>query len=215
MSMMIARGTTRRIDLIEMKSAARESVCGLSCVGWGLAGAVALKADQLRWLPGQRNLRYDIAGFVTLMKNWPLSCEAEFEFLVEQETDGKKEFVWIQEKINMINMIASSCEKLGVDHPIDRHARIDDGMLSMVFMGGKHSRTEAAVAGRSMKNGNYLGEHKYMNNYRVKEFKMKPTSETDVPLLIDGDPWGLNEVHVRVLHQAVTVFAKPPKAAPV
>lgn len=153
MSLMIARGTTRRIDLIQMKSAARESVCGLSCVGWGLAGAVALKADQLRWLPGQRNLRYDIAGFVTLMKNWPLNCEAEFEFLAEQETDGKKKFVWIKEKINMINMIASSCEKLGVDHPIDREARIDDGMLSMVFMGGKHSRTEAAIAGRSMKSG--------------------------------------------------------------
>ena len=39
--------------------------------GWGMAGAVALKADELRWIPGQKKMRYDIAGFVTMMK---VSC---------------------------------------------------------------------------------------------------------------------------------------------
>jgi hypothetical protein len=34
----------------------------------GLAGAVALKADELRWIPGQKQMRYDIAGFVTILQ---------------------------------------------------------------------------------------------------------------------------------------------------
>eukprot|EP00040_Diaphanoeca_grandis_P008022 m.43466 g.43466 ORF g.43466 m.43466 type:complete len:799 (+) comp19380_c0_seq1:87-2483(+) len=215
-ALMVARGVTRKIDLIEMKSE-DATVCGLSCVGWGLAGAVALKADQLRWLPGQRNFRYDIAGFVTLMKNWPLDCAADFEFLTKVESEKNEDsedtntpkFEWKKESIQMINMIATNCERLGVDHPIDREAKIDDGLLSVVFMGGAHSRTDAARAGRSMKSGNYLAEHKLMSQYRVSEFKMTPTSATDIPLLIDGDPWGIAPVHVKVHHQKLTVFCKP------
>ncbi len=37
-------------------------------MGWGLAGAVGLQADKLRWLPGQKKFRYDIAGFITMMR---------------------------------------------------------------------------------------------------------------------------------------------------
>jgi hypothetical protein len=38
-----------------------------SVFGWGMAGAVALKADKLRWIPGQKKARYDIAGAVTML----------------------------------------------------------------------------------------------------------------------------------------------------
>ena len=36
-------------------------------MGWGLAGAVGLQADKMRWVPGQKQARYDIAGFITLL----------------------------------------------------------------------------------------------------------------------------------------------------
>jgi hypothetical protein len=39
-----------------------------SCVGWGIAGAVALQADKMRWVPGQKQARYNIAGLVTFLK---------------------------------------------------------------------------------------------------------------------------------------------------
>ena len=32
-----------------------------------MAGAVALNADKLRWIPGQKKARYDIAGAVTML----------------------------------------------------------------------------------------------------------------------------------------------------
>lgn len=102
----VAKGVTRKIDVIEYMSEeehifalvshgtrggtrkavraargqCRACVCTIpfiadlrpcssskSMFGWGLAGAVSLKADQLRWLPGQKKARYDIAGAVTLL----------------------------------------------------------------------------------------------------------------------------------------------------
>lgn len=156
-SLMVAEGRTRKVDVLEMKAAPTtgpdgetlsegRSVAGLSCIGWGLAGAVASKADQLRWLPGQRQFRYDIAGFVTLMKNWPLHCEADFEFLEEDEANPG-EYVWRKEHLNMLNMIATNCHRLGVDHPIHPTTEIDNGWLDVVFLGGGHTRSEAARAG--------------------------------------------------------------------
>jgi len=61
----ICTGHAERIDVIEIITSTYIKY-GLSCVGWGLAGAVGQKADELRWIPGQRSARYDIAGFVTL-----------------------------------------------------------------------------------------------------------------------------------------------------
>ena len=31
------------------------TIYGLSCIGWGLAGAVAQMADKLRWIPESTN----------------------------------------------------------------------------------------------------------------------------------------------------------------
>eukprot|EP00048_Salpingoeca_helianthica_P005630 m.89768 g.89768 ORF g.89768 m.89768 type:complete len:759 (-) comp13673_c1_seq1:46-2322(-) len=75
----VAAGTWREVDVLRVAMADR-TIYGLSCIGWGLAGAVAQTADRLRWLPGQRKARYDIAGFVTMMSDWPLKCDCELLF---------------------------------------------------------------------------------------------------------------------------------------
>lgn len=43
-----------------------------SCIGWGLTGACTARAQTLRWMPGQKKIRYDVAGFLTLVKVCPL-----------------------------------------------------------------------------------------------------------------------------------------------
>lgn len=116
-SLMVAEGTTRRVDVIRVETA-DEVKYGLSCIGWGIAGAVARKADELRWIPGQRKFRYDIAGFVTMVKDWPVNNIAKFEFHVKKP-DGTYEWE-VHEEIDLINMIATNVPKLGVDHPIVR-----------------------------------------------------------------------------------------------
>lgn len=80
----------------------REEVYALSCVGWGMAGAVALKADKLRWIPGQKSMRYDIAGFVSLISDWPITDTGVLEY---READGTPEGgKWKSEEISLINM---------------------------------------------------------------------------------------------------------------
>lgn len=89
-----------------------ERMYALSVFGWGVAGktqmcsfillvttsgAVALKADKLRWIPGQKKVRYDIAGAISMLtvivilfwkisldKDWPIIDEFIFEY---PETD--------------------------------------------------------------------------------------------------------------------------------
>ena len=46
-------------------------IYALSCFGWGLAGAVALKADKLRWIPGQKSAR--LVVFFTFLSLFRLS----------------------------------------------------------------------------------------------------------------------------------------------
>ena len=77
----MAKGTYRNIDVIECKMEGGD-IYALSCFGWGLAGAVALKAAKLRWIPGQKKARYDIAGFVTMLRVglWGISCSFFFSF---------------------------------------------------------------------------------------------------------------------------------------
>jgi len=142
------------------------------------------------------------------MKDWPLHCEAEFDLLLEDEENPGGELVWRKEKINMLNMIATNCHKLGVDHPIHPDTEIDNGWLDVVFLGGGHTRTAAARAGMYMKSGKFLANHKAMSSRRVKELKMTPTCDSDVPILIDGDPWDVAPMHVKVIHRGLTVFCK-------
>ena len=135
-----------------------------------------------------------------IFQDWPLHCEADFEFL-EEDTDSTPQtgsdggsssggggddgvlttgttssnegrLVWRRERINMLNMIATNCHRLGVDHPIHPTTEIDNGWLDVVFLGGGHSRGDAARAGLYMKSGKYLSSHKAMSSRRVKEFKM-------------------------------------------
>lgn len=63
----------------------------------------------------------------------------------------------------------------------------------------------------SMKKGNYLTEHKFMRNRCVRKFRMTPSKDSTVPLLIDGDPLELEEVEIEVHQKLLTVFCPKPK----
>jgi hypothetical protein len=98
-------------------------IYALSCFGWGLAGAVALKADKLRWIPGQKSARYDIAGFVSLISDWPITDEATLKY---KETEGGE---WKEVEISTINLITTNLSHLGSDHPIHPDIECDDGTV--------------------------------------------------------------------------------------
>lgn len=78
-SLAVAEGRWRYVDVLKV-AMGDATIYGLSCIGWGLAGSVAQMADKLRWIPGQRKARYDIAGFVIMLTDWPLKCHCTMYF---------------------------------------------------------------------------------------------------------------------------------------
>lgn len=197
----VAKGFTRPVDVIHVKSEAEE-VFALSVFGWGLAGAVALKADKLRWLPGQRSARYDIAGFVTMIQDWPVIDNATLEYW-GGEMDGDDK-VWKTTDISCINLVATNLAFLGNDHPIWPTIEPDDGYLAFSYIDGKNGRLDVVRLAMAMKSGKYLGEQRGVVSYLVKEFKLTPTV-CKSPFLIDGDPHEHAPVHVKLLHKALSV----------
>ena len=111
-------------------------IYALSCFGWGMSGAVALKADKLRWIPGQRSARYDIAGFVSLISDWPVADKGNLEY--KDSATGE----WIKTEISLINMICTNLDYLGVKHPIYPDVKPDDGRIVLSYIDSKNSRAK-------------------------------------------------------------------------
>ncbi|EGD76197.1 hypothetical protein PTSG_00903 [Salpingoeca rosetta] len=186
--------------------ATNEHIYGLSCIGWGLTGACTARAQHLRWMPGQKKIRYDVAGFLTLLKDWPIVCKCKFEWLDSKTNE------WIAEDIGIVNMIAANMDKLGVAHAICRGIKPDDGMIGLTLIDDTHSRTGTVAAAMSLKKGKYLGDHKNVRTVITSEFRMTPAEGSKaerIPFNIDGDPVDPAAVHVKVLPQRMSVFAHP------
>ncbi|EDQ88820.1 uncharacterized protein MONBRDRAFT_32642 [Monosiga brevicollis MX1] len=203
----VAKGLTTNVDVIsferlDMDTEEERKVFALSCFGWGIAGAVALKADKLRWIPGQKKARYDIAGAVSLLSDWPIVDEFDFSYPVSENE-------WATERLRTINLIASNMPYLGSDNAIYPHIEPDDGNLAVVTVADTCSRMEVIRMSMGMKKGIYLGEQrKHVQTYILSEFKITPV-KAKAPFLIDGDPHAYGPAHVRVLKQALQLFVLP------
>ena len=164
-----------------------------------MSGAVALKADKLRWIPGQRSARYDIAGFVSLISDWPVADKGELEYK-DSETGE-----WKTTEISLINMICTNLDYLGVKHPIYPDVKPDDGRIVLSYIDSKNSRAAVVRLGLGMKKGKFLGVQKGTTSFSVSEFKLTPTSFKS-PFCIDGDPHDVSAVHVTCLNKALRLF---------
>lgn len=106
---------------------------------------MALKADKLRWIPGQKSARYDIAGFVSIVSDWPIADEAVLRY---KENDDDE---WKETKMSTINLIVTNLSYLGNDHPIHPEVKPDDGKLMLSYIDSKCSRWRTVRLGMGMK----------------------------------------------------------------
>lgn len=213
----VAKGQSRNVDVIkcvqeneqsseELKGSIPVETYALSCVGWGMAGAVALKADKLRWIPGQKSSRYDIAGFVSLISDWPIADKGILEY---REYDGSEDGApWQKKEISLINMLASNLDKQGKKYPILPGVASDDGMVALSYIDSSCSRRRVVQLGLGMKKGKWLALQKGVHTFKCREFKITPT-EFKSPFVIDGDPHDVSKIHVQVLNKALSLFYLP------
>lgn len=186
----------------------REEVYALSCFGWGMAGAVALKADKLRWIPGQKSMRYDIAGFVSLISDWPIADKGILEY---READGSPEGApWKSTEISLINLICTNLDKQGKKYPIYPGVLPNDGRVVLSYITSKVGRRRVVKLGLGMKKGKWLGMQKDVRSFSLKEFKIHPI-EFQSPYCIDGDPHDVSDIHVTCLERALSLFYIPPE----
>jgi hypothetical protein len=89
----------------------------------------------------------------------------------------------------------------------------DDGNLAVVVVDGACSRLDTIGLAMAMKKGVFLGEDPTRcRTFVVPEFKITPT-DAKSPYNIDGDPHEHGPVHVKVLHQALTMFCLPSQSS--
>eukprot|EP00051_Salpingoeca_urceolata_P035202 m.28753 g.28753 ORF g.28753 m.28753 type:complete len:596 (-) comp8925_c0_seq1:66-1853(-) len=76
----LVQGYVRSVDVIEILQPEKDPKYALSLVGWGMCGTVAARAEGMRWMPWNRYYRYDLAGFVSLIRDWPGSGHGKAEY---------------------------------------------------------------------------------------------------------------------------------------
>eukprot|EP00052_Salpingoeca_macrocollata_P022869 m.199798 g.199798 ORF g.199798 m.199798 type:complete len:526 (+) comp21903_c3_seq4:129-1706(+) len=207
------RGEKRRVDVLEVTAQDGTVRHGLSCFGWALSGAIALQADNMRWMPGQKSARYDIASLITFIKNWPVVCRALLEYPVTKtDSNGKETEEWVLRDIATSNLLCTNVPKLGKDHPITSDIAIDDGKVCLTLLPETCTRTGLARMASGMKKGKNLAGFGQVSSFLCSEFKLTPhegSKGSTIPFNLDGDPIPAGPVHVRVLRQRVGVFALP------
>lgn len=196
-------GTSRRVDALKLRFKEKDHYA-LSLVAWGFAGAVVERAQRLRFLPWNRSYRYDLAGFLTLGNGWPALGHGLLKFPTD-DTNA----TWFEREVNVINFMASNLPSLGQGRPVSSDLELDDGKISVNMVHAGTTRRAAVSMLRGMKKGRALEDNRYVESLRLTEFKITPLPDSFSPFCVDGDPFKAEEVHVKVLNKALTVFALP------
>ena len=79
---------------------------------------------------GQKKFRYDLAGFVTTISQWPITSKAKLSFLVSDGNGGEK---WVEEHSSICNLLITNLPELGEDHPIYNGELISRGCLIVLI----------------------------------------------------------------------------------
>lgn len=127
----ILDGSQGHVDVMEIDNTDNEKedkMFALSLIGWGLSGSIAKRAEKMRWMPGHRHYRYDLAGGVSLVKDWPAFGTATLRFRRPGSGD------WESKEISIANFLAATVPTLGKGRPFSVDKSLDDGtvVLSMV-----------------------------------------------------------------------------------
>ena len=215
-------GAQRQVDILELLRPDDQPRYALSLFGWGMCGVVAAKAEGLRWLPGHRHYRYDLAGALALLRDWPVVAHAKLYVRDEGRPQPGGEFSydaagWREEALNAVNVMACNVPDLGRGRPVARGISLDDGFLSLSVIPEGLSKRDVVRILSGMKKGRRLQDQPGVLHRRVREFKLVPVETPGVAtpeFLIDGDVFPWSPVHVKVLERLVTVMAEAPAPPP-
>ena len=201
-AMALVHGTVRAVDLLRVDTGAAGAAprFALSMVGAGLAASVADRADGLRWLPGHRHFRYELAGLLTVVGGWPKDTRCWLSYPV----DGAAAAPWVEREMDILSLMAVNHANMGKTRHIARDVALDDGRCHLTIVPNMPKRQAVRVLG-ALSRGKVLQDQPGVISLRLPEFKLRMRAGHQ--LNIDGDVLPARDtVHVRVLPNAVPVF---------
>eukprot|EP00053_Salpingoeca_punica_P007645 m.69566 g.69566 ORF g.69566 m.69566 type:complete len:490 (-) comp14258_c0_seq1:238-1707(-) len=228
----IARGRTKRVDAIAITDLTTgRTHYAMGTLGWGAAGALALRSQDRRW-PGAK--RYDLASIITLLRDWPAECKGELKVgpppaaapppsadaalspstatsTTATTTTTTAAAAQPSMAIDSSLVLFSLHANLGLGRPLAASAPPAGSGLLMQLRKGL-SRSEMLQIGLKMKEGVALSSMPECSSQSLSEFVLEPSEEMKASktavFSVDGEPLVFNRSEVR-LHGVD--YSQPPE----
>jgi diacylglycerol kinase (ATP) len=174
-------------------------IYSFNSIHWGLASAVNVRAEKLRWM--HSGLRYTTAIFYEFMKGAKTKARIEFELQDGTKKDYNDEFCLL---IANNIMSAKKGQKMAPD------AKLNDGLIDIVLIRSSNAFDLVKAFART-----YEGTHTkldYVEYLQVKSFSVTPIKETVLQddteeiIDIDGELVGHTPFTATVMQQVINVI---------
>ena len=177
---------TRFIDTaqIEMNHIVRYSI---NLIGWGLITDVGKRSEILRWL-GPR--RYTVSSIIEIL----LRKNRKATLVVDDKT-FVNDFTFV---------VACNSIHIGKGMKMAPHAELDDGLIDLLVVDANISRQRLFSVLPKLFDGTHINEPE-VAYHQASSFSLFP--EIDDILNIDGEMVGTTPITVRMIKQAIEIFA--------
>jgi len=195
----VLRGLHCPIDVTKVHFGEDKDIYSINSIHWGLASAVNVRAEKLRWM--HSGFRYTTAIFYEFMKGARSKAIIEFEF-----ADGIKKAYNEEFCLLIANNIMSA--KKG--QKMAPEAKLNDGLIDIVLIRSSNAFDLVKAFART-----YEGTHTqldYVEYLQVKSFSVTPIRDTTVQddteeiIDIDGELVGHTPFTATVLQQAINLI---------
>jgi len=201
----VLRGLHCPIDVTRVNFGADKEIFSINSIHWGLASAVNVRAEKLRWM--QSGLRYTTAVFYEFMKGEKTRARIEFELQDGTKKEYDDEFCLL-----IANNIIS-CKK---GQKMAPEAKLNDGLIDIVLIRSSNAFDLVKAFART-----YEGTHTdldFVEYLQVKSFSVTPIRNTDGKeekveqdiaeeiIDIDGELAGHTPFTATVLQQVINVM---------
>tara|TARA_B100001750_G_C15463408_1_gene575657 strand:+ start:60 stop:947 length:888 start_codon:yes stop_codon:yes gene_type:complete len=182
----IVAQNTRLIDVAHI-TMDHSVTFSINLVGWGLVTDVGKRSESLRWLGPSR---YTVASIIEIfLKN------SRRATLVINDKTIVDDFTFV---------VACNSIHIGKGMKMAPFAELDDGLIDLVVVDANITRQRLISVLPKLFNGSHISEPE-VTYYQASSFSLFP--ETDDILNIDGELIGTTPITVKMLKQAIKIFA--------
>eukprot|EP00038_Savillea_parva_P001365 m.103508 g.103508 ORF g.103508 m.103508 type:complete len:409 (+) comp10479_c0_seq1:358-1584(+) len=213
----VALQHTRKVDVLEVTTGEGEVVYALSALGWGAPGVMAASAERQAWLRSHRYWYSAAMGLIATGDNEAnVPCRARIAYpkgagdeFVQDERSVPDRPGWVEREVDVTALVASKVPSIAVGCGVNEDVKLDDGLVTLTWLPSRLNTTRRALysTGFRLSKGHTLAEEEGSESIKVREFTVDVLGDNAPPINVDGEAFDPRNVHVRVLPEALTMYA--------